>query len=450
MTAPGFSPLPDLEFSEPSVVRRRQDELLRRHLAYCAERSPFYRERLKHLDLDSIPLEKLPLTDKSDVSRRNADFFATPPEETADISFTSGTTGRPIRVPYTARDLERLAYNERQSFASCGVSPSDVVLLTCTMDRCFVAGLAYFLGIRAIGATAVRNGVATLESHLDLLENVAPTVLVGVPSFLLKLAELAEKRGLRPAGSPVRRLVCIGEPLREAGLRPRRLLERLEAAWGAKAHSTYASTETATTFCECTAQRGGHLHPDLALIEILDENGSPLPAGKEGEVVVTPLGVEGMPLIRYRTGDVASLEIEPCSCGRTSPRLGPILGRKGHMLKIRGTTLYPQAVHAALDEIAGVRERYLRVRSAGNALSDALTVFLSVEEDGPDASAIERALAARLRVRPEVVVRPHAEIQRVVFDPRFRKPVRFLDERRNDASAELNPARREKAPGADR
>jgi phenylacetate-CoA ligase len=333
----------------------------------------------------------------------------------------------PTTVVYTEGDLERLAYNEKQSFASCGITKTDVVLLTCTLDRCFIAGLAYFVGVRAIGAAAIRNGHGTLESHCDVIRRVAPTVVIGVPSFLRKLGEYLVAQEIDLHAAAVDKLVCIGEPLRNAEMQPHKVATELEAIWGAKVYSTYASSETATTFCECTAQRGGHLHPELALVEILDEAGASVADGEVGEVVVTPLGVEGMPLIRYRTGDISFLETQPCACGRNTPRLGPVLGRKQQMLKIEGTSLYPQSVYSALDEIAQVKEYFLKVQTAGSSLSDHLAIHLSVVDEAVDGASIERLLQARLRVKPEVVIQPHSEICRTVFSPQSRKPIRFID-----------------------
>lgn len=424
-----FKDFEKIEFCSPEEIEKVQVDRLREHLVYCATQSPYYREKLAGLDLTTVSLQQLPITDKEQVSLCNEDFIAVKPEQVVDIVFSSGTTGVPTQVVYTEGDLERLAYNEQQSFVSCGITKKDVVLLTCTMDRCFIAGLAYFIGVRAIGAAAIRNGHGTLESHCDVIQRVDPTVVIGVPTFLRKLGEYLVGQGIDMELLAVDKLVCIGEPLRDAEMQPHAIADELEAVWGAKVYSTYASSETATTFCECTAQCGGHLHPELAMVEILDEAGTPVADGKVGEIVVTPLGVEGMPLIRYRTGDVGFLETQPCVCGRNSPRLGPILGRKKQMLKIQGTSLYPQAVYSALDEIPQVKEYFLKVQTAGSRLSDHLAIHLSVVDETVDGAAIERMLQARLRVKPEVVVQPHSEICRTVFSPQSRKPIHFIDMR---------------------
>jgi phenylacetate-CoA ligase len=423
----------DLAFAPPRRIAKRQEELLRRHIGHCLRHSPYYRRhlaglrsRLARLRLADLP--GLPLTDKAAFGAHNAEFLAVPMERVVDISQSSGTTGEPTDVLYTERDLRRLARNERFAFALCGIGAGDVALLTCTLDRGFIAGLAYFLGLRAVGAATVRAGNAPLESQARVVRRLRPSVLVGVPSFMRKLGQFLAGEGVAPDSVGVRRIVGIGEPLRDRHLRSLKLDEDLTALWRAATFSTYAASETVTTCCECEARQGGHWDPELALVEIVDDGGQPLPAGEVGEVVVTPFQTEGMPLLRFRTGDLSFLIEEPCSCGRATPRLGPILGRKAQMLKIRGTTVYPPAIHSALDEVPGIRDYFIRVRAEAD-LSDRVEVHVSVSDPACTAESIGRRLQARLRVRPEIVVEPADAVARAVFNPASRKPVRFVDER---------------------
>jgi len=405
------------------------DQYLQEHIQYCQEHSPFYSERLKGVNPAGVTretLKYLPFTDKNELSRQNDAFFAATPERVVDIVFSSGTTGYPVKIAYTEKDLQRLAENERRALAGCRLSSKDIVLLTCTMDRCFVAGLAYFSGVRALGAAAVRNGLGSLESHAEILRRTNATAIIGVPTFLRKLAGFLIGQGIDPAALPVRRLICIAEPLRDAGMTPLKVASDLEQLWNANVYSTYASSETITTFCECEAQQGGHLLEDLAVVEIVDDDGVLLPDGEVGEVVVTPLQIEGAPLIRFRTGDLSFLMNEPCVCGRTTPRLGPILGRKQQMMKISGTTLYPQAVFNALDEVGGISEYYIEVEQL-NELSETLRIVLSLQDDGPAPSGVAEVLQARLRVKPELVFKSEGEVRRKVFTSGSRKPVRFFD-----------------------
>lgn len=428
----------EAKFKNPAIMKHAQVVMLRRHLMYAAQFSPAYRSMLADsgLNLMSIELEQLellPFTEKKDIEAGQQSFLAAGADKIADIALSSGTTGKPIQIHYTEHDLKRLAYNEEVSFEGCGIGPGDIALLTCTMDRCFVAGLAYFLGMRARGATVIRNGHGVIESHAELIKSLRPTVIVGVPTFLKKLGLAMEKRGQSPAASSVQKLVCIGEPVRDRNFELSGAGRDLERIWDARVFSTYASSETVTTFCECDAQRGGHLIPELAVVEIVDEQGKVLPAGETGEVVITPLQVEGMPLIRYKTGDISFLDETPCSCGRLSPRLGPILGRKKQLMKVKGTSLYPQAVFSALEDL-GVPNYYVAVTTEED-LSDRLAVHVSLHGTEMSGDKLEELLGAKLRVKPSIVLETEEELRRKVFTPQSRKPVRFFDGRNEYVNA---------------
>jgi phenylacetate-CoA ligase len=410
--------------------RSCQEARLREQVAYARRRSPFYRECLAGIDPERLTLatlRDLPCTTKADFDGHNEAFRAVPPEWVVEIVETSGTSGRPACMIYTDRDLQRLAENERQAMGLAGVTVADTALLTCTLDRSFIAGLAYWLGLRALGAAVIRGGQAPLSCHVDGLRRHRPTVLVGVPTFLRRLAGAVREVGIDPAALGVRTLVCIGEPLRDATFAPTPLCRELTVAWGAAVHSTYASTECVTAFCECDVRQGGHLLPDLAVAEILDDAGRPVAPGDVGELTLTPLGVEGMPLIRYRTGDITFLADEPCPCGRSTPRLGPILGRRHQMIKLHGTTLYPAAINAVLDGIPGIEEYQVTV-SAEADLADRVSVAVALR--GPaTVAAVEAALQAALRVRVPVEAVPAEELRPLVFPPGLRKARRFADAR---------------------
>ena len=423
-----------IEFSDAGAIREIQEKQLSSHLQYVAAQSPYYRTLFKEqgTDIDGVTLDTvhtLPFTDKRALGKYNEDFRAVPMSEIVDIILSSGTTGNPTKGMYTENDLRRLAYNEAISLDSCGLTSEDVVLLTCTMDRCFIAGLAYFSGIRHLGAASIRNGLSSVESHRGIIQRMHPTAIVGVPTFLLKLGQYLQANGIDLHKNSVGKLICIGEPVRNRTLAPSTIGERLEEIWGAKIYSTYASSETITTFCECTAQKGGHLHPELAFVEIVNEQGDVLPAGGVGEVVVTPFSIEGMPFIRFKTGDISFLMDEPCECGRNSPRLGPILGRKKQMIKFRGTTLYPNSIYAVLDELSAVSEYYVTATSDFD-LSDVVKVYVSVTDASCTADMIMDKLQAHLRVRPEVVIASEESIRKQVYAEQSRKLIRFIDKRK--------------------
>jgi len=422
------------EFDSQTKMIKMQEDRLREHIAYCRDNSPYYKRLLSGLridfrNIDIKGLSELPLTDKCDIEAHNDDFIAVPRKKIIDIALSSGTTGKPIKMMYTEHDINRLAYNEEQALRRCGISDEDVVLLTCTIDRCFIAGLAYLSGVQKLGASAIRNGLSSLESHRNLIKDMCPTVIIGVPSFLKKLGLHLMENNMDPKKTSVSKLVCIGEPLRDNMLKSLGIDAALEKIWQARTYSTYASSEIVTTFCECATQKGGHITSDLGIVEIVNDEGEVLPDGSVGEVVVTPLVVEGMPLLRYKTGDVSFLNNEPCECGSFSPRLGPILGRKKQMLKIRGTTLYPQMVFNVLDGMETVKEYYMCAVSR-NEMSDELTIYIAPEnEHSLDVEAIRNTLQARLRVSPEIVIVDNDTVQKQVYTKKSRKPIRFIDRR---------------------
>jgi len=422
----------DLSMTDCCEIRRNQEKLLRSHIENLMRTSQFYQHHLRDINLQNISIDSLtslPLTSKTDFEEYNQQFIACDPESIVDIVHSSGTSGSPTYVAYSENDLQRLEYNEVQALKHCGIRKSDTVLLTCTVDRCFIAGLAYFLGCRGIGAASIRNGANTLESHLRIIHDLKPTAIIGVPSFLLKLAKFAEANGLKPQTAGIDKLVCIGEPLRDYShdsgkISTTSLGLKIEEMWGAKAFSTYASTETVTTFCECEAQQGGHLIPELGIVEIIDEKDRILPPGEIGEIVMTPFHTKGMPLLRYRTGDMACIIDEPCICGRKSVRITPIIGRKYQMIKYCGTKFYPPAVYAVLDSLESVKLYQLQVRK--DKLSDHVTLLLSML-DNADLSCVKNALQTALRVNIDIEIQNSKQLAEKVFPDGSRKPVKYVE-----------------------
>ena len=421
-----FEEYSDIAFRSNDEIMAIQQKLFSEHLSYCMESSPFYKNHLPSVSLDDIA--QLPFTDKLDVEQYNHSLLAVHQNEVVDIVLSSGTTGVATKVMYTENDLERIAYNEKKSFLSCGIRGVDTVLLTCTLDRCFVAGLAYFSGLRALGAATIRNGHGTMQSHVHIIDTFNPTVIVGVPSFVKKLGLFLRSGGVNPALTAVKKVICIGEPLRDKNMDMLAVAKDIEEIWGARVYSTYASSEVVSTFCECEAQCGGHLHPDLAIVEIIDDDGVVLPAGEVGEVVVTPLAVEGMPLVRFKTGDISFLMTEPCSCGRNTPRLGPIVGRKKQMLKIKGTTVYPPALFNALSQIVAVDDYYIEV-SSGDSLNDVVDVHVSLRDTDVTTDEIAESVQAYIRVKPKIIIADPKTLREKVYTAQSRKPIRFFDMR---------------------
>lgn len=426
------------DFLAPEQILEIQDRLLASHIAYAAARSPFYRALFARHGIDPRQIRRagdlklLPCTEKADLTAHNMDFLASPPEDIVDVCLTSATThDTPTSLLQTASDLERLAYNEDGAFGMLGLGPQDTMFICAALDRCFMAGLAYFLGGIKHGTRMVRAGSGSAAQHWHLIKITRATAIIGVPSLMRKIAEFALENGEDPAALGVRKLVAIGEPVHDGAGERLPISRLLEQMWGARLYATYASTEMATTICECAERRGGHLRPELAIVEILDNQGRPLPAGEPGEVVVTPLGVTGMPLLRFRTGDIACLLADPCPCGRRTARLGAILGRKNQMLKFKGTTIFPNTVLAALEGHPGVHGGYVEAHLNPEDGTDRIVVHVAVRDASLTVGRLADELRAHLRVAPEIVLIPEEELARRTNIPGKRKRTIFFDLRQD-------------------
>ena len=417
---------------------QRQAALLQAHVRQALQ-APFYKKLFAERgitaeDIQSLEdLARLPLTNRSDLDAHPHGFQAIKSAAVADLALTSGTTGSSVQIPYSQNDLQRLAFNEAMAFYGTGVRESDSFLLCVTLDRCFIAGLAYYSGLVQLGATAIRSGPGQPARQWELIRELSPTGIVGVPSFLLRLADWAKENGCFDPSS-VHRLVTIGEPVRKADLSLTSLGKMLEETWGASVYSSHGATEIETAFCECSVTRGGHIHPELVVVEIIDEEGRVLPPGQPGELVVTPLGVEGFPLLRFRTGDVARLHTEPCACGWTTPRLGPVEGRLAQRLKYRGTTLYPETIFQTLQELDAGLAAFVEVHSSYDLSDEVRVVIGAGEPEACNKKQIADLLQARLRVLPEIEVRPRSEVLDIMQQTSGSKMKKFFDLRQGSIS----------------
>jgi phenylacetate-CoA ligase len=424
-----------LAFEPLSAQDEYEAVALKEMLYYVAEHSPFYRElfsthRVAIGQIQGLKdLAILPFTTKSDMQERNWDFLCVPRSEIREYTATSGTMGKPVTISLTENDLQRLAYNEAQSFFCADGSADDVYQLALTLDRQFMAGMAYYTGIRRMGASLVRMGPGLPQMQWETIERLQTNSLVVVPSFLLAMADWAEEHRINPQYSTVKKAICIGESIRRSDFSLSVLGGQIEAKWPIKLYNTYAATELQTAFTECGAGMGGHHQPELIIVEIIDDEGSLLPDETPGEVVVTTLGVEGMPLLRYRTGDIAALYATPCSCGRNSRRLGPIIGRKGQVIKYRGTTLYPPAVFDVLNEASYVTGYIVEVFS-GPQETDELRLHLHTTLPVDQChQQLRSLLQSRLRVTPELQYHSSTDMQAMMMPEGSRKQVRFIDNR---------------------
>ena len=427
--------IPEIEKKSVKDIKVFQEQKLRELLSYLNSNSKYYQNLFASAgiqvgDIQTLEdLTKIPITSKEQLQKYNDDFFCVPKSKVVDFVTTSGTLGEPVTVGLTDKDLDRLAYNEAISFACAGISEDDILQLTTTIDRRFMAGLAYFLGARKLGAGIIRVGAGIPELQWDTILKFKPTYLIVVPSFLLKLIEYAGQNGIDVNTCGIKGAICIGEALREQDFSLNTLGKKIKSAWEIELYSTYASTEMSTAFTECSEQQGGHLHPELIIVEILGENEKPVPEGKEGELVITTLGVEAIPLLRFRTGDIVIAHNSSCNCGRNTLRLGPVVGRKKQMIKYKGTTIYPPAMDNLLNDLNEVGEYVIEIyrNSIG---TDEILIKIATEDPSDELSVqIKDRFRSKLRVSPKIEIHDRKEIQKLKMSKLGRKPVTVIDKR---------------------
>lgn len=425
----------DPGFLNGEQIRLYQNGQLKKLLEYLSAHSPYYRELFHQhqIDISTITdveqLQQLPVTIKDDLQSRNMDFLCVPAGEIVEYCSTSGTLGNPVTIALTENDLQRLTQNEYLSFKCAGAAENDIFLLMLTLDRQFMAGIAYFLGARQLGAGIIRGGPGNVAMHLDTIQRLKPTVLVAVPSFVNGMVAYAKAGGIDLNQTSVRKIICIGENIREETLVHNALGSRITENWNVSIHSTYASTEQQTAFTECEYGCGGHHQPGLLIFEVLDENNKQVQPGENGELTITTLGVEGMPLLRYKTGDICTYFTEPCRCGRHSYRISPIAGRKQQLVKYKGTTLYPQTIFNALNAIPEIAEYVVRVKSNELGLDDLEIILALSARSTVSDQQIRQTLQSKLRIVPGISYLPAADIQQMQNQPGKRKLSRFIDER---------------------
>ncbi|WP_378104119.1 phenylacetate--CoA ligase family protein [Chryseobacterium sp. sg2396] len=424
---------PSIEKAEAAEIKRFQEQKLQELLVYLEMHSPFYQRIFKEngiriADIQTLEdLQKIPTTTKNDIQQNNDDFFCITPDKIVDYSTTSGTLGDPVTFGLSDNDLERLSYNEAISFACAGIQKGDVVQMITTIDKRFMAGLAYFLGLRKMGASVVRMGPGIPELQWDSIFRYKPKYLITVPSFLLKMIDYAEKHGIDYQNSSVYGAVCIGESIKNQDFTDNILSKKIKEKWNIRLFSTYASTEMSTAFTECEQQIGGHHHPELIITEILDDDEKPVQEGESGELTITTLGVEALPLLRFKTGDIVKAHYEPCPCGRNTMRLGPVLGRKQQMIKYKGTTLYPPAMNDILNDFNNILCYQIVIQSNEIGLDEIIIKISTGSDSGTFVNEVRDHFRAKLRVSPKIEIIDFEILSKTVFNPNNRKPITFID-----------------------
>jgi phenylacetate-CoA ligase len=366
---------PRIEEMPQEDLRRMQYKLLKSLVYRLYSFSPFYHDRMKEQNVhpDDIrglaDVKKLPFMFKRDLRDNYPDkIFTAPQEELVRYHVSSGTTGKPTVVGYTQNDLNTWTTSLARALTSSGLGRGDIIQVSYGYGL-FTGGLGLHYGAERIGATVLPTSVGNTERQIELMQDLRATAIACTPSYLLHIGEVAEKMGVDIKKDTELRTGILGaEPWSD------RMRTRIEDWLGIKAYDIYGTSElSGPMFTECLEQKGFHIWSDIALVEIVDPTtGEPLEPGQKGELTITILQKEALPMIRYRIGDITTMDDEVCACGRTHPRIQRIQGRVDDMLIIRGINVFPSQIEYALMGIPEVGQHFQIVVERKGALDDML------------------------------------------------------------------------------
>lgn len=406
-TSPELAPVERPDTGDP-------DAGIRWTVAHAAAGSPWWRSHFEraHVDPTSISgvadLPRLPFTTKEDLrSSYPLGWAAVPESSLVRLHASSGTTGKRTVCAYTAQDLADWTEQFARSFATSGVTAADRVQIMVGYGL-WTAGAGFQAGAERLGALVIPTGPGNLDLQVEMLLDLGTTVICSTSSFALLLAETIEARGL--TGSLALRVGVFGSE--RWG---KRMRERIESLLHLESFDIYGLTELygPGVGIECTEHEGIHYWSDYFVIEVVDPlSGARLPPGEEGEVVVTTLRKEGMPLIRYRTRDLSRLIPEPCRCGSPFPRLARLTGRTDDMVKVKGVAIFPSQVETILGRVNGVGSEYQLHFYRDAERGDALVVRVEAEDHPGLRDNLVYQLHEGLSVRPEVELLPLGSLPR--------------------------------------
>ena len=404
-------------------MRALQSERLRKTVRTCYEKVPFYKRKMDELGVKPEDIQtvddviKLPFTTKYDLRDEYPyGLQAVPMSEVKRIHASSGTTGKPVVGTYTQNDLDMWAECVARVLAVGDVGPGDVVQVSYGYGL-FTGGLGAHDGAAKLGAVQLPTSAGNSEKQIMLMQDMGTTAICCTPSYGLHLAEVIEKNKV-PAENLKLRVGFFGAEPWTWGIR-----RELEAKLHIKAIDIYGLTEMCGPGVggECQYQDGTHLWEDFFLPEIVNPDTlEPVAPGEVGELVITSLCKEAMPILRYRTRDLTSLNYEPCKCGRTAVRMGKVLGRSDDMLIIRGVNVFPSQIETVLTEFPAFTPQYfITVDRKGNEDTFDLDVELREEFFSPNPGKqmpfikpLYDRLVSLTGIKPNIHILPPNTIQR--------------------------------------
>ena len=385
-----------VETAPREELRRVQSERLRETVRTAYENVPFYRERFDEMglspdDVTSVDdVSKLPFTTKEDFrDTYPTGMFAVEMDDVVRVHASSGTTGKPKIVGYTQSDLDVWDDAMARCLVAAGLESDDVVQNAYGYGL-FTGGLGLQQGIEAIGATVIPIGGGQTQRQVELLADLESDALACTPSYALYVAETADEMGVDVRELPLRLVIFGAEPCTEP------MREEIEDRLGVTGVDLYGLSEIVGpgVSIECLEQDGLHVWEDRFYPEVVDPaSGDPVAEGEEGELVLTTLSKEALPVLRYRTGDLTTLNYDTCDCGRTAVRMDNVTGRTDDLLIVRGVNVYPSEIESVVLEFEAVAPYYrIDLRREDNLDTLELTVELADDFDGPVSSVRERIL----------------------------------------------------------
>lgn len=420
---------PETETLPREKLEEFQLSRFQKRLEYVYEGSPMYRRKLDQAgvrpsDIRSLgDIRSLPFTVKEELRESQAehppwgDFLCIPPEQGVRVFQTTGTTGTPVRVLLSKRDWTVHYYEQFMHFMhGYGITPADVLFVPFNYGLC-IAWWGFQAALEQAGVTIVPGGGQSSKDRIRNIFDWEATVVCGTPTYLLYLGETAEEMGAPLSESSVHTVVVAGEPGAAVPSTKRAIEER----WGAKCYDDIGSTEITNFGFECTAQQGTHLIESMFYAECLDpESLESVGPGEVGELVLTNLCTESMPLIRYRMRDLVRMNYDACACGRTFLRLdGGILGRSDDMFQFAGVNIFPSAVENLIRELPEFSTEYqLVVPRIGSGRH--LTIRLELARPGLSGEQIQEAVRKLIEtVKYRITVTPAVEVVEIGGLPRF-------------------------------
>ncbi len=384
-----------------------QKDLIFRLLKDIKTRSPFYAEKFKDIDVGSMStqddFESLPFTDKGDLREAYPlGLKAVPDKDIVRIHSSSGTTGTPVVIPYTKRDVDDWAIMFERCYRMAGITEDDRIQITPGYGL-WTAGIGFQAGCERLGAMAIPMGPGNTEKQLKMMEDLGTTVLTATSSYALLLAEEIKERGLRDRLN-LRKGIIGSERWGE------KMREEIASYLGVEFYDIYGLTEIygPGIGISCDYRHGIHMWDDYIYFEIVDpKTGENVPDGETGELVITTLRKEGAPLIRYRTHDLTRIVPGECPCGSRFPRIDIIIGRTDDMTKVRGCNIFPAQFDEVISSIEGASCEY-QVMIDHLMGKDEVTVYFETELPEDRRAPLEAELVSKIKSRMNITVNPKA------------------------------------------